>query len=178
MSLKGVGAGERAPDVVNVVIEIPAHSDPVKYEVDKASGVLFVDRILTTAMHYPCNYGYVPQTLSADGDPADVLVITPFPLHCGTVISCRPIGMLDMEDEAGMDRKILAVPQSAVTPHYDAVVEAHDLPDTTLKSITHFFEHYKDLEVNKWVKVRGWLSADQAKQELKQARIQYDSQSA
>lgn len=169
MSLLEVGPGKLAPDVVNVVVEIPANSHPVKYEVDKDTGAMVVDRILSTPMHYPCNYGFVPKTWTEDGDPADVLVLTPFPLQPGTVIACRPIGMLDMEDEAGVDKKVLAVPASGVTPLYDDIHEAHDLPDAILKGLTHFFEHYKDLEPNKWVKVRGWLSADQAKQAIKAA---------
>jgi inorganic pyrophosphatase len=163
MSLKHVGPGGRAPDEVNVVLEIPANTGPVKYEVDKLSGAVFVDRFMATAMFYPCNYGYVPDSLAEDGDPLDVMVVTPHPLIAGTVITCRPVGVLEMEDEAGDDAKIVAVPVSKVTRIYDKVLAAADLPEGLVHTIEHFFTHYKDLEPGKWVKVRGWGDADTAR---------------
>lgn len=166
MSLNRVPPGNNVPTEINVIIEIPAHSEPVKYEVDKDSGALFVDRFMGTAMHYPCNYGYVPGTLSEDGDPVDVLVVTPFALNPGSVIRCRPIGVLKMTDESGADAKVLAVPIDKLTPIYKNVETPYDLPQLTLDQITHFFEHYKDLEQGKWVKVEGWSRADEARQEI------------
>ena len=166
MSLDKVTAGSNVPETINVIIEIPAHADPVKYEVDKDSGALFVDRFMATPMFYPANYGYVPQTLSEDGDPVDVLVITPVPLHCASVITCRPVGMLRMTDESGIDAKILAVPISKATPIYDHIQSPNDVPPHLLASITHFFEHYKDLEQGKWVKIEGWADANAAKAEI------------
>lgn len=153
-------------DNINVVIEIPMQSDPVKYEVDKKTGTLHVDRFMTTAMYYPCNYGYVPGTLSEDGDPVDVLVITPYPLLSGAVICCRPIGMLQMTDEKGPDAKILSVPIDKLTHLYEDIKQFQDLPSQQLATIQHFFEHYKDLEKGKWVKVQGWLGPDAAKTEV------------
>ncbi|HFE38684.1 MAG TPA: inorganic diphosphatase [Gammaproteobacteria bacterium] len=173
MSLINVSAGKDVPNDVNVIIEIPALSEPVKYEVDKASGALFVDRFIGTAMHYPCNYGYIPNTLSDDGDPADVLVVTPIPLRAGSVVRCRFIGVLDMTDESGRDEKLLAVPISKMTKEYDTVNEATDLPPTTLDKIKHFFEHYKDLEAGKWVKVEGWGDANKARQVIEKAVADY-----
>jgi inorganic pyrophosphatase len=169
MSLDLVGAGERVPDDVNVIIEIPMNAEPVKYEVDKATGAIFVDRVLTTPMRYPCNYGYVPHTLSGDGDPVDVLVVMPLPLVPGCVIRCRPIGMLAMTDEAGEDTKVLAVPIDKVFPAYSAVQAVGELPELTLERIAHFFEHYKDLEKGKWVKIEGWKDAAAAKREIVEA---------
>jgi inorganic pyrophosphatase len=166
MSLHNVTPGAKAPDEFNVVIEIPMNADPIKYEVDKASGALFVDRFMTTSMHYPCNYGYVPRTLSDDGDPVDVLVITPFALTPGVVVTCRPIGVLDMEDEAGGDCKVLAVPTTKILPIYDHWTRPEDINQMRLKAIQHFFEHYKDLEAGKWVKVRGWQGPEAAKREI------------
>ena len=163
MSLNDVPAGKDVPNDVNVIIEIPALSEPVKYEVDKDSGVLFVDRFIGTAMHYPCNYGYIPQTLGDDGDAVDVLVVTPIPLRAGSVIRSRVIGFLDMKDESGRDEKLIAVPVSKMTPLYDDVKEVSDLPKVLLEQIKHFFEHYKDLEEGKWVKVEGWGDAAKAK---------------
>jgi inorganic pyrophosphatase len=173
MSLRNVTPGSKAPDVFNVVIEISANADPVKYEVDKASGAVFVDRFLTTAMHYPTNYGYVPQTLSGDGDPVDVLVLTPFPLPPGVVVPCRAIGILKMEDEAGVDGKVLALPTEKILPQYAKVQSLDDLPEITLKQISHFFEHYKDLEAGKWVKVLGWEGKDAARQEVVEGIANY-----
>ncbi len=166
MSLKNVNAGKSLPDDINVVIEIPALSPPVKYEVDKDSGAVFVDRFMSTAMFYPCNYGYVPNTLSEDDDPVDVLVVTPIPLIAGSVIRCRPVGVLNMTDESGVDAKILAVPVSKLTKEYDHVKTYVDLPKNLIKSIEHFFEHYKDLEPEKWVKVDGWDGVEAARQEI------------
>jgi len=166
MALDLVPTGRDVPNEVNVVIEIPMNSEPVKYEVDKASGAIFVDRVLTTPMRYPCNYGYIPHTLAGDGDPADVLVIMPMPLVPGSVIRCRPVGMLQMQDEAGEDTKIVAVPISKVFPAYDRVQSVDDLPDLTKERIQHFFEHYKDLEKGKWVKLQGWADADAARADI------------
>lgn len=166
MSLNAVPAGKKLPEEVNVIIEIPAHSDPVKYEVDKDSGAMFVDRFMATCMHYPTNYGYVPNTLSEDGDPVDVLVITPFPLLAGSVIPCRPIGVLNMTDESGKDAKVLAVPIDKLSTMYRGMKNVDDAPELLLKQIEHFFEHYKDLEPGKWVKIDGWADADAAKKEI------------
>ena len=166
MSLNSVPPGKDVPNDINVIIEIPSHSDPVKYEVDKDSGAIFVDRFMGTSMHYPCNYGYVPETLSEDDDPVDVLVVTPIPLNCGSVVRCRPVGMLKMTDESGVDAKIIAVPVPRLTPLYDKIATYNDLPSTLINQISHFFEHYKDLEVGKWVKIDGWVGAEEAKQEI------------
>lgn len=176
MSLKHVGPGAGVPDAINVVVEIPANTGPVKYEVDKDTGAVFVDRFMATAMFYPCNYGYVPDSLADDGDPLDVMVVTPHPLIAGTVITCRPVGVLEMEDEAGDDAKIVAVPVSKVTRIYDRVLAAADLPEGLVHTIEHFFAHYKDLERGKWVKVRGWGNADQARAYIAKAlkRVQDD----
>ena len=150
MSYRDIEPGKDIPNDLNVVIEIAANALPVKYEVDKYSGALMVDRLMSTAMHYPCNYGYIPQTLCGDGDPADVLVVTPIPLQPGCIVRCRPLGVLNMEDEAGEDSKLVAVPISKITKHYDKVESINDLPEELLAKITHFFEHYKDLEEGKW----------------------------
>jgi inorganic pyrophosphatase len=166
MNLEHVGSGANVPDDINVIIEIPAHSDPVKYEVDKATGAMFVDRFMNTAMHYPCNYGYVPHTLSADGDPVDVLVLSPVPLISGSVVRCRPVGVLKMTDESGDDAKVLAVPIDKLCKVYRAVQDLRDLPGMVLEQIAHFFEHYKDLDEGKWVRVEGWGGIDEAKQEI------------
>ncbi len=166
MNLDRVGYGVKVPDEFNVIIEIPAHSDPVKYEIDKVTGAMFVDRFLSTAMHYPCNYGYVPHTLSKDGDPVDVLVLAPVPLISGSAICCRPIGVLNMTDESGADAKILAVPTKKLSNSYNHVNSYKDLPQDLLDTINHFFEHYKDLDDSKWVKMEGWNGIDEAKQEL------------
>lgn len=173
MNINKIGAGKKSPDEVNVVIEIPAQSGPVKYEVDKESGAMFVDRFMSTAMFYPCNYGYVPQTLSNDGDPVDVLVITPVPLISGSVVKVRPIGMLRMTDEAGEDAKVLAVPTEKLLPMYSFMKEYNDVMPHLLSMITHFFEHYKDLEANKWVKVEGWVDSKAAKEEILKSMERY-----
>ena len=166
MSLNDIPAGKNLPEEVNVVIEIPAHADPVKYEVDKDSGAMFVDRFMATCVHYPTNYGYVPNTLSEDGDPVDVLVMTPFPLLAGSVIRCRPIGVLNMTDESGKDAKVLAVPIDKLSTIYRKVQETEDAPELLLQQIEHFFSHYKDLEPGKWVKIDGWAGSAAAKEEI------------
>jgi inorganic pyrophosphatase len=166
MGLHNVDAGKNIPDEFNVIIEIPSRSDPVKYEVDKESGAIFVDRFLSPSMHYPCDYGYVPRTLSEDGDPVDVLVVCPFPLVPGAVVRCRPIGMLRMTDESGPDAKILAVPIDKLCRKYRTIKSKDDLDPELLDTIQHFFEHYKDLEEGKWVKIDGWEGIDTAKAEV------------
>jgi inorganic pyrophosphatase len=166
MSLDRVSSGRNLPDDFNVIVEIPAHGEPVKYEVDKESGAMFVDRFMSTSMHYPCNYGYIPHTLSEDGDPVDVLVVTPIPLITGVVVRCRPLGMLKMTDEAGVDAKLLAVPVDKLCGLYHGVNKPEDLQPRLLAQIAHFFEHYKDLEPGKWVKVDGWAGIDDARAEI------------
>lgn len=178
MSLNHVPAGKDIPNNLNVIIEIPAGGAPVKYEVEKDSGALFVDRFMGTAMYYPANYGYVPNTLSEDGDPVDVLVLTPTPLLPASVIRCRPVGMLSMTDESGADAKIIAVPVDKLSPHYKEIQEYSDLPKSTLAQIAHFFEHYKDLEEGKWVKIAGWENADAAKKEILASVERYQQPSA
>jgi len=173
MSILAVEAGAGAPDIVNAVIEIPAAGAPVKYEMDKATGTLRVDRILFTSMSYPCNYGYVPGTLAGDGDPIDILLITPVPLLAGVVIACRPVGLLQMHDEHGQDWKVLAVPIDTVCAFYRHVQEPDDLPRAQLDQIVHFFQHYKELEPNKFVNVTGWLGADAARREIGAALANY-----
>lgn len=163
MNLKAVPAGRDLPEDFNAVIEIPMHSDPIKYEVDEATGAMFVDRFLSTSMNYPCNYGYIPQTLADDGDPVDVLVVTPFPLQTGVVIRCRAIGVLKLMDEDGFNGKVLAVPVTRVTPMYAKWQEPADANEIVLDQIAHFFAHYNDLEKDKWVKVEGWGDAALAK---------------
>lgn len=163
MSLAAVPPGKNLPDELNVIIEIPANTGPVKYEVDKLSGAVFVDRFMATPMFYPCNYGYVPETLAEDGDPLDVLVITPYPLLSGSVIPARPIGVLRMTDEAGDDAKILAVPMPKLTTEYEDVHSPDTMPRQLLQRIEHFFSHYKDLEPGKWVKLNGWGDAEEAR---------------
>lgn len=166
MSYEKVSPGDNLPENINVIIEIPALSDPVKYEVDKDSGALVVDRFMSTSMHYPCNYGYVPKTLCDDGDPLDVLVVAPHPLVVGAVITVRPVGMLKMTDESGEDSKILAVPINKLTHQYHKVVTFEDLPQTLIRSIAHFFEHYKDLEDGKWVNIDGWFGLEETRKEI------------
>ncbi|MEO5607716.1 MAG: inorganic diphosphatase [Polaromonas sp.] len=166
MSFDKVSPGKNIPESFNVIIEIPMNADPVKYEVDKESGAIFVDRFMSTAMHYPCNYGYVPQTLSGDGDPVDVLVITPVPLIPGVVVTCRAIGILKMTDEAGEDGKVLAVPIDKILSIYGHWQKPEDMNPLRLKTIAHFFEHYKDLEAGKWVKVQGWEGPEAARKEI------------
>lgn len=176
MDISKIPAGKNAPEEINVVIEVPQHGDPIKYELDKESGAVFVDRFMHTAMHYPCNYGFVPNTLSDDGDPVDVLVVSQFALMPGCVIPCRPVGVLQMEDEAGMDAKVLAVPVSKLKPVYCNVQGPEDLPAFLTDQIRHFFEHYKDLEKDKWVKVTGWGDAAAAKKEVVDSISRYESE--
>jgi len=175
MSLQQVPAGRNYPDDINVIIEVPMNSPAIKYEVDKASGAIFVDRMLKTAMYYPCNYGYVPHTLCGDGDPLDVLVVLPLPMLPGTVMRCRPVGVLQMKDESGEDAKIIAVPVTDVTGIYRHIKTVEDLDDLLLNQIVHFFEHYKDLERNKWVRTGDWLGVEAARQELLDAVSCYQS---
>ena len=166
MNLDRVPSGRDLPNDFNVIIEIPMNGDPIKYELDKETGAMFVDRFMSTAMHYPCNYGYIPHTISDDGDPVDVLVITPVPLITGVVVRCRPVGMLKMTDEAGGDAKLLAVPVDKLCNIYRTIQSPRDLPELVLSQIAHFFEHYKDLEPGKWVKVEGWVGPEEAKKEI------------
>ena len=164
MNIDQIAAGEKPPQDINVIIEVPLGGEPIKYEVDKASGAMFVDRFLYTSMHYPCNYGFIPHTLSGDGDPVDVMVIGNRALVPGAVVRARPVGVLMMEDEAGLDEKILAVPHRALTQYYDNIATWQDVQPTLLHRISHFFDHYKDLEPDKWVKVLGWESQERAEQ--------------
>lgn len=164
MDISKIAVGKDAPNDVNVIIENPAGGDPVKYEIDKDLGALMVDRFVHTAMFYPANYGFVPNTLGGDGDPVDVLVYAQYPLAPGAVINARPVGVLVMEDDGGMDEKILAVPVSKTHPMFDSVKDYSDLPQILLDQIEHFFTHYKDLEKGKWVKMKGWEGADRAKE--------------
>src|SRR5574340_104950 len=166
MNLDRVTSGCDLPDDFNVIIEIPKRGDPVKYEVDKETGAMFVDRFMSVAMHYPCNYGYIPHTLSEDNDPVDVLVITPVPLITGVVVRCRPLGMLRMTDEAGPDAKLLAVPIDKLCNLYRDIKSPRDLPESTLSQISHFFQHYKDIEPGKWVRLEGWVGAEEARAEI------------
>lgn len=166
MDISKIPSGINVPDDINVIIEIPANAAPIKYEHDKASGAIFVDRLMGTSMSYPLNYGYVPHTISGDGDPVDVLVATPFPLLPGVVIRCRPIGLLRMEDESGIDAKVLAVPLQKLTVLYDDVKSYTDMPLLLINQVAHFFEHYKDLEAGKWVKIQGWEGIEAAQREI------------
>jgi inorganic pyrophosphatase len=163
MRLDAIPIGKNPPDDVNVIIEVPVGGEPIKYEMDKASGTLFVDRFLYTPMRYPGNYGFVPHTLSEDGDPIDVLICNTRAIVPGAVLNCRPVGVLVMEDEAGGDEKIIAVPSNKITRRYENVKNATDLPEITRQQIQHFFEHYKDLEPGKWVKMKEWGDADRAR---------------
>lgn len=173
MGLLEINSGRDVPNEINVIIEIPMRGEPVKYEVDKDSGALFVDRFMSTAMFYPANYGYIPSTLSLDGDPCDVLVVTPFPLISGSVIRARPVGMLRMTDEAGPDAKLLAVPVDKLCTNYRNVETFADLPEGLVHSVEHFFEHYKDLEKGKWVKVDGWEGPESARREILESIARY-----
>lgn len=166
MNLSKIKPGNNPPEDINVVIEIPMNSNPIKYEVDKETNALWIDRFLGTPMFYPANYGFVPNTLADDGDPLDVLVISPYPLPPATVINARPIGILVMSDESGEDAKVIAVPNYKITPLYDNVQEITDLPQSLVNQIEHFFEHYKDLEEGKWVKIDEWKGSDFAKDQI------------
>ena len=169
MRLDAVKIGKNPPEDVNVVIEIPVGGQPIKYEMDKEAGALVVDRFLYTAMSYPGNYGFVPHTLSGDGDPIDVLICNTRPLVPGSIINVRPIGVVLMEDNAGLDEKVLAVPSPHLTQRWEHVREHTDLPEITLRQIEHFFEHYKDLEPGKWAKLSGWRDAATAKRMIVEA---------
>ena len=171
MDISKISSGKNFPENINVVIEIPANTPGVKYEFDKESGAIFVDRFLQTPMHYPANYGFVPNTLSGDGDPADVLVISRYNLIAGSVIEAKPIGVLVTQDEKGYDEKILAVPSNSVSKEYENVNDLTDLPKLILDQIQHFFEHYKDLEKGKFVKVEEWKNASEAKEILKKSLL-------
>lgn len=169
MDIKKIPVGKNPPDIFNVLIEIPQGGYPVKYEVDKKSGALFVDRFLHTSMIYPANYGFIPHTLSDDGDPCDVLVVGQIPVIPGCIIPCRPIGALLMEDEAGHDEKILAVPIDKLHPFYSKIKSYKDLPEILCEQIAHFFQHYKDLEKGKWVKITKWIGPKDAKKIIQQS---------
>jgi len=173
MDLSKIPAGKNIPDQINVIIEVPMNNDPVKYEFDKDSGAIFVDRFIQASMRYPANYGFVPHTLSDDGDPADVLVVSDFPVVPGAIIPARPIGVLIMEDESGMDEKILAVPLEKIHPFYADVKSYKDLPEIFIEKISHFFEYYKKLEKNKWVKITGWEGPERAKEIIQKAVENY-----
>ena len=169
MSYNDIPAGKDVPNDLYAIIEIPANNDPIKYEIDKESGALFGDRFMATPMFYPANYGYIPHTLSEDGDALDVLVVTPYPVVAGSVIRCRVVGLLNMEDDAGIDTKLIAVPHAKLSTQYDHVQEYTDLPALLIKQIEHFFSHYKELEAGKWVKLTGWAGADAARAEVLKA---------
>jgi inorganic pyrophosphatase len=169
MRIDAISIGDNPPEDVNVIVEVPVGGNPIKYELDKEAGTLVVDRFLYTPMSYPGNYGFVPHTLSEDGDPIDVLICNTRPLVPGCVINVRPIGVLIMEDNAGQDEKVIAVPSHQLTKRYDDVRNASDLPSITLQQIEHFFEHYKDLEPGKWVKIGDWQGADDARRLIVEA---------
>ncbi len=169
MRLDAIAIGNNPPLDINVIIEVPVGGEPIKYELDKASGTLVVDRFLHTPMRYPGNYGFVPHTLSADGDPIDVLICNTRALVPGAVINCRPVGVLVMEDEGGGDEKIVAVPSRKLTKRYDKIENYSDLPEISVQQIEHFFSHYKDLEPGKWAKIEHWGDAAEAKKLILQA---------
>jgi len=178
MRIDAISTGKNPPHEVNVIVEVPVGGEPIKYEMDKAAGTLVVDRFLYTSMRYPGNYGFIPHTLSDDGDPIDVLIANQRGIIPGAVVAVRPIGVLKMNDEAGGDEKIIAVPVPKLTRRYENVHEASDLPDITLKQIEHFFEHYKDLEPGKWVKVVGWGNAAEARAMIEQAMARAKAEKA
>lgn len=178
MDITKIPVGTNAPWDINVIIEIPLRGEPIKYEVDKESGALFVDRFLHTAMYYPANYGFIPHTLSDDGDPADVLVVGRTPVMPGAVLRSRPIGVLVMEDESGQDEKILAVPVDKLFPFYTNVTSYRDLPEILIDQIAHFFQHYKDLEKGKWVKIKRWAEADEAARLIQESIDRYKADQA
>jgi len=163
MRIDKIATGRNAPDDVNVIVEVPVGGEPIKYELDKDSGTLVVDRFLYTSMRYPGNYGFIPHTLSGDGDPVDVLIANTRAIAPGAVISVRPVGVLRMEDNAGVDEKIVAVPSQHISQRFDGISNYSDLPDITIKQIEHFFAHYKDLEPGKWVKIVRWGDAGEAR---------------
>ena len=164
MRIDAIPVGESPPEDINVIVEVPVGGEPIKYEMDKASGALVVDRFLYTPMRYPGNYGFIPHTLSGDGDPCDVLVANTRAIVPGAVISVRPVGVLIMEDDGGVDEKIIAVPSRKLTARYQAIQRHTDLPEITIKQIEHFFSHYKDLEPGKWVKIVRWGEVEEAKE--------------
>lgn len=176
MDIQKISSGKNVPEEINVIIEISGNSYPIKYELDKESGTLFVDRFIQTSMVYPCNYGFIPHTLSDDGDPTDVLVIVDMPLVPGCVIPARPIGVLLMEDESGFDEKILAVPTTKAYPYYKNIESYKDLPEIIIEKIEHFFKNYKALEKEKWVKIIGWENKERAKELITEARERNNSQ--
>ncbi|MDX2083578.1 MAG: inorganic diphosphatase [Rickettsiales bacterium] len=169
MNIEKISIGKNAPHEVNVIIEVPMNADPVKYEMDKESGAIFVDRFIATPMYYPCNYGFIPNTLSDDGDPCDVLVVSDFAVVPGAVIAVKPVGVLIMEDEKGMDEKIIAVPAKKLNSQFENIESYQQLPENLIQKIKHFFEHYKDLEKNKWVKVTGFEDAAKARSLIQEA---------
>ena len=169
MSFASIPAGRAVPYDLYAIIEIPANASPIKYEVDKDMDALLVDRFMATPMFYPANYGYIPQTLADDGDPLDILVVTPYPVVPGSVIRCRPVGMLNMSDESGRDEKLIAVPHEKASQLYNHVKDYSDLPALLIQQIEHFFENYKDLEPGKWVKIDGWENTDKAVQVIEKA---------
>ena len=173
MDISKISSGINPPDDVNVIIEVPLGGEPIKYEIDKASGAMFVDRFLYTSMRYPCNYGFVPHTLSLDGDPIDVMVVGQRALVPGAVVRARPIGVLLMEDDGGQDEKILAVPHQKLTRYYEKVHNYTDLPEILVDRIVHFFTHYKDMEPNKWVKVQGVEGVEKARELIKASIERY-----
>lgn len=177
MSIADIPAG-KVPDEMNVIIEIPANASPIKYEVDKDTSTVWVDRFMSTPMFYPANYGFVNQTLGLDGDPVDVLVITPYPLQAGVVIRARPVGVLKMTDDGGEDAKILAVPVDKLTPMYRHIQDLNDVPELLKAQIQHFFERYKDLEPGKWARIDGWEGVESAKQELTSGVARYQAEQA
>ncbi len=176
MRIDAIATGNKTPHDVNVIVEVPLGGEPIKYEMDKASGTLFVDRFLYTPMHYPGNYGFVPHTLSTDGDPIDVLVCNTRAIVPGAVINCRPVGVLVMEDDGGGDEKIIAVPSTKLTRRYEKIQNYFDLPDITVKQIEHFFAHYKDLEPGKWVKIKTWGDSEEAKRLIIEAVERYKAE--
>ncbi|MEX6505504.1 inorganic diphosphatase [Jiella sp. M17.18] len=175
MRIDAISRGNNPPEDINVIIEVPVGGQPIKYEMDKEAGCLVVDRFLYTPMTYPGNYGFVPHTLSDDGDPIDVLVCNTRPLFPGCVINCRPIGVLIMEDNSGQDEKVIAVPSPKLTRRYEKISEYSDMPEITLKQIEHFFEHYKDLEPGKWVKIGDWGDSAHAKELIRAAVARYEA---
>jgi len=173
MNFDHIPAGKNPPEDIYVAIEIPANSSPVKYEIDKDMGAVMVDRFMTAPMFYPANYGFIPHTLADDGDPLDVLVITPYPVQPGSVIRCRPVGVLNMEDEAGGDAKLVAVPHDKLTKAYTDVKDINDVPQLLRDQIQHFFENYKTLEPGKWVKVQNWDNAEAARKAIEESVANY-----
>ena len=174
MNIDKIPVGKDVPNSINVIIEIPALSTPVKYELDKESGALYVDRFMSTPMFYPANYGFIPHTLAEDGDPTDVLVVSPTPLMHGCVIPVRPVGMLKMSDESGIDAKIVAVPAHKLSSGYRDIESYTQLPSLLIQQIQHFFERYKELEPGKWVRVDGWADAEEAKAEILASITRYE----